>query len=563
MVSIGRLVPALLLCATAALAQEVAPSPEPSPTPPEAAPAAVPPEAGVAPDAPGPLLNLSLAEAVERALKNNQDIVVERYNPESAREEVRAANGVYDPVLFSTLNKSSRTTPASNIFAGAEEVDTDTTTWDFGATQYLPTGGGLRLDFVNSRTETNSVFSTFNPSFDSTVNLSLAQPLLRDLAIDRNRLNILVARKNQEISEAQFRQTVVNTVASVKDLYYELLFAIDNLDAQKKSLELARKLLEENRIKVRVGTLAPLDVVAAESEVASREETVILAESTLYDSEDSLRRAIFPDNKAETWTTRLTLTDRPTAEPVRVDAGRAVRDALEKRTDMVAQRKTLETADLQLKLARNQALPAVDLVAAYGGTGLGGTFVERDGLGGPIIRTIAGGYGDALSSALGLDFPTWTVGVNLSYPLFNRSARADAARARLAREQGEQGMRRLEMQVTQEVRSAVRALETNYKRVESTRAARVLQERRLDAEQKKFAAGLSTNFLVTQAQRDLALAEVSELRAVLDYRKSEVNFERVQEAGGGVSFGGVTGAAGGATRGTTRVQSQQNPRPVQ
>jgi outer membrane protein TolC len=554
-------VSALLLTATVAMAQEIPPSPEPeAATPPESAVPSTPvPEAPTAPAVPVTELQLTLSDVVERALKNNTDIAVERFNPESAKEDVRGAKGVYDPELFSSLSLRSQTEPASNIFAGAEEVETDNATWNFGASQYLPTGGSLRLDFVNSRTETNSIFSTFNPSYNSGLNFNIAQPLLRDFTIDRNRLNIMVARKNQEITDAQFRQTVVNIVANVKNLYYELLFAIDNLDAQRKSLELARKLLEENRIKVRVGTLAPLDVVAAESEVASREETVILAEATLQDAEDSLRRAIFPDNKPETWTTHLVLTDRPTAEPVRVDAERAVREALEKRTDVVAQRKNLETADLQLRLAKNQTLPAVDLVAGYGSNGLGGTFIERDGQGGPVISTIAGGYSDALGSVFGFDFPTWAVGVNFSYPLFNRVARADSARARLAREQGEQSMRRLEMQVTQEVRSAVRSLETNYKRVESTRAARVLQERRLDAEQKKFAAGLSTNFLVTQAQRDLALAEVSELRAVLDYRTSEVNFERVQEAGGGVAFGGVTTFTGVTTRGLSRVQSQANP----
>jgi HAE1 family hydrophobic/amphiphilic exporter-1 len=166
----------------------------------------------------------------------------------------------------------------------------------------------------------------------------------------------------------------------------------------------------------------------------------------------------------------------------------------------------------------------------------------RDEQGNLLPTPIAGGFGDAVSDVFGRDFPTWSIGVNVSYPLFNRSAKAQAARARLSREQLEASLRRLEIQVTQEVRSAARAVETNFKRVQSTQAARVLQERRLDAEEKRFAAGMSTNFLVTQSQRDLAVAEVAELRAVADFRKSLVNFERVQEAGGGVSFG-AAGAA--------------------
>jgi outer membrane protein TolC len=226
-----------------------------------------------------------------------------------------------------------------------------------------------------------------------------------------------------------------------------------------------------------------------------------------------------------------------------VDTDAAVRNALEKRTDILAARRSLENAESGVQLAKNQELPQIDLVAAYGTAGVGGTQIEREGFGGPIIRTVPGGYSDALSNVFGRDFPTWTLGFNISYPIFNRQADAAEARA----------------QVTAEVRSAARAVETNLKRVESTRAARVLQERRLDAEEKRFAAGMSTNFFVTQAQRDLALAQVAELRAIADYRNSIVNFERVQEAGGGVSFSGSTGNAvsrAGAGNGSTAAGGQ-------
>jgi outer membrane protein len=232
-----------------------------------------------------------------------------------------------------------------------------------------------------------------------------------------------------------------------------------------------------------------------------------------------------------------------------VDVESATKRAIELRTDVVAARKNLENADETVKYASNQKLPDLNLIAAYGSTGIGGTVIEREGFGGPIIRTIPGGYNDALSSVFGRDFPTWTFGVNFTYPLFNRQAQANSARAKISRDQTVASLRRLEMQVASEVRSAGRAVETNYKRVESTRAARVLAEQRLDAEQKKFAAGMSTNFAVTQAQRDLALASVLELRAVADYRKSLVNFDRVQLAGGGVAFAStaVSRAAGGGT----------------
>jgi outer membrane protein len=231
------------------------------------------------------------------------------------------------------------------------------------------------------------------------------------------------------------------------------------------------------------------------------------------------------------WSTRIVPSDRPSAEPVSVDIEAAVRNALENRTDVVAARKGLERSDIALQYARNQLLPQLDLVARYGGSGAGGTELVRDQLGGSVVGTIPGGYSDALSEVFGRDFPTWTLGVNLSYSIPNRSAKANAAYARISKDQALASFRRLELQVAAEVRTAARSVESGFKRVAASQAARRLAAERLDAEEKKFAAGMSTNYFVTQAQRDLATAEVGELRAISDYRKSVINFQRVQEAG--------------------------------
>jgi outer membrane protein len=531
--------------AGAASAQE----PSPSPTPVLEAPPAVQSPAPTATPDPRPELPLSLQDTVTRALENNTDIAVERLNPEMSAEDVREARGVYEPLLFSTITQGSVTSPARNVFSGGDTVNTDTLIYDVGASQLLPTGGSLRVDFDNSRETTDNTFTTFNPSFGSSLLFRFQQPLLKNFSIDANRYQIQVARRNRDISEVQFKQTVLNTTANVKQLYYDLIYAADNLEAQRKSLALATKLVEENRIKVRVGTMAPLDVVAAEAEQASREEAVILAENALLEAEDAVKAAIFPRNDPATWNLRIVPTERPTAEPMSVDVEAAIRVALERRTDLTATRLSVENAEYGLRFWRNQNLPQVDLVASYGSTGIGGTQFLRDDPLGPPTGTVPGGFGDALSGVFGRDFPTWQVGVNVSYPILNRQNSAAAARARLNRDQAQANLRRAELQVAAQVRSAGRAVETNYKRVESTRAARVLAERRLDAEEKKFAAGLSTNFLVTQAQRDLAVALVSELRAVADYRKSIVDFERVQESGGGgLTFASSNAALGAANR---------------
>ena len=483
----------------------------------------------------GGTLPLSLDEAVARALENNIDIAVERYNPDLAAQNVRAAEGYYDPFLFSTLTKSSTDTKGTNAFSGGATVNTKNGLWNFGAQQELPTGGLFSVAFNNNKNDTNNSFTTFNPVYNSRFSLNLTQPLLQNLKTNSARTQIKLAKKNREISDLQFRQSVINTVATVKGFYYELLYAIDNLAAAQKNLQLAKKLLEENEIRVKVGTMAPLDVVTAQSEVASREEGVIVAENDLAQAEDDVKRLIFPENDPLMWSTKIQPTDRATVDAgaeSQVDSEAAIKNALQNRTDVVSARKGLERNDYTLALAKSQQLPQLDLIANYGGAGAGGTQLIRDPpLGGPVISTIPGGYGDAVSEVFGFDYPTWTVGFNVSYAIPNRNAKANAASAQINKDQALTSLRRLELQVAAEVRTAGRGVESGFKRVQSTQAARVLAAQRLDAEEKKFAAGMTTNFLVTQAQRDLAQAEVNSLRAVADYRKSVINFQRVQEAG--------------------------------
>ena len=514
----------------------------------------------------GGTLSLSLDEAVARALENNADIAVERYNPELSAEDVRGAEGYYDPFLFATLTKSSTDTKGTNLFAGGATVNRKTDLWNFGVQQAFQTGANLSVGFNNNKRDTNNVFETFNPVFNSNLSFNLTQPLLKNFKTDGPRLQLKLAKKGREISDVQFRQAIINTVAVVKGDYYELLYAIDNLAAAQKNLQLAKKLLEENEIRVKVGTMAPLDVVTAQSEVASREEGVIVAENSLAEAEDNLKRVIFPQNDPMMWRTRIAPTDRPSAEPMPVDIEAAVQTALANRTDMVAARKNLERSDYNLAYARNQLRPQLDLVATYGGSGADGTQI-RDAEGNPLPVPIPGGYGDAVSEVFGFDFPTWTVGFNVSYAIPNRSAKANAATARLSKDQTLASYRRLELQVAAEVRTAARGVDSGFTRVASSQAARRRAAERLDAEEKKFAAGMSTNFFVTQAQRDLAQAEVNELRAIADYRKSVINYQRVQEAGLGSSgaalvlSGSSSSAQGGQAvlSGAAASSAQSNP----
>jgi len=510
-----------------ALALVGVPAPQdPAPTP---TPAAAPsPQAGAGIRR---ILILTVDEAVQRALENNVDLAVEKFTPESAVLSISDAQGAFDPVLTSTLSRRSQKSKAANTQAGAGTVVNETTVWNFGMTKLWSTGGTMTASFNNNRGTTNNVFSTFNPTANAAFQVNFLQPLLKNRSIDSARLNLRLTKRNREISDLQFRSIVVSTLANVRKLYYELIYAGENLGAQRKSLALAQKFLNENQIKVNVGTLAPLDVVAAESEVATREEGVVIAENALAEAQDALKRAIFPKNDPDAWATDIVAKDRPSADPIAVDAQVAINNALQKRIDYAVAQKNFENLQDQLRLAKQGTKPQLDLNATYGSAGTGGTQL-RDLSTGQILTTpIPGGYTDALSEMFRLDLPTWVIGVNFTYPLFNKAAKNSAARAQIAADQYSTVLRRAELQIASEVRTAARAVETNFKRVATTKAASTLQQRRLDAEEKKFAAGMSTNFLVTQAQRDLALAEVAELRAIADYNKSLVDFERVQEAG--------------------------------
>jgi len=480
----------------------------------------------------GPTLELSLDDAVEQALRGNIDIAVSRYDPEIAAQSVISAEGFYDPFLFANLNHDETDTKGTSSLSGGDTITTKSGLWNFGLAVPVKSGGQFDVAFNNNRRSTTNIFASFDPLYTSFLSFSITQPLLKNFKTDAPRRQLKISKINRQISDIQFRQEVINAVATTKIYYYDLIYAIDNLRAAKDSLDLAKKLLAENEIRVRVGTMAPLDIVEARSEVASREEAVIVAENLVLNSEDNLKRVIFPQNDPAMWATRIVPTTHPVAEPVPVNLDAAVENALGSRTDVVAARKALERSDVDVRFRDNQLKPQLDFLANYGGSGADGTQVIRDPpFGGEIVEIIEGGYSGALNDIYNRNFPTWSVGVQLSYAIPNRTNKSLAAQARLSRDQAVASLRRLELQVAQEVRTAGRGVYSGFKRVASTKAARELQVERLDAEQKKFNAGMSTTFLVNQAQRDLADSEVAELLAIAEYRKSLVNFQRVQEAG--------------------------------
>jgi outer membrane protein TolC len=509
-----------------------------------------------------PVRRLSLDDAVKLALEQNLSIQVERLNPAIQDLSIAQANTAWTPSAFATLDNNNLAAPPDSLFSGAEDqVTSETFQSNFGVQQRLPwAGGNYDVSWITSRRSTNNIFQSFEPTVRSFLEIRFTQPLLQNFGIDQPRQQLLITRKNREISDIQFRQTVVSTLRGVKNAYWDLVFAYSNLEVQQQSLELARQTLRDNRTRVEVGTMAPIDIVEAEAEVARNEEAVILAEAQIETAEDRLRSLVFDPAMPEFWNLRLELTDRPSQELAPVDIDTAVRSALDLRTDLRQARKSLEATDINLRYFRNQTLPQVNFNVTYNAEGLGGTELLRE-FGfppGPVIGRLDRGLGSVLGDVLKSQYPDWTVGVSVSYPIGQSAADASLARTRLEYTQTQTQIRGIELQVGTQVRDLGRQVNTNLKRVEATQASRQLAERRLEAEQKKFSVGLSTSFQVFQAQRDLSAARNNELRAVLDYNKSKVDFEAVQEtsltggAGGGLIVGGTTsgGFGGGATAGT-------------
>lgn len=494
--------------------------------------------------APGPSVELTLVEAEARALERNLDLAVERLNPQLQDLTLERLHATYRPTVSGTFSQRNQVQPPTSQLNGGLIVENNQGAYNTGLTQAVPWGGGdFSVNFTNQRQETNNSFSNFNPSYNSNLTASYTQPLLRDFRIDSTRQQIRVSTINREVSDIQLRRTITTTVANVRNSYWELLFASQAVEVARGSLELALKLVDDNRARVEVGTMAPLDVVQAEAEAATRRQTVAQAEATMQTAEIALKRLIVNGTEDDLWRAKITPIDRPEFRPEPLDVEAAVRRSLDSRTDVAQARKTIESNDVTMGYLKNQTLPALDLTANYSAQGVGGTRFERQGLGGSVSKIIPGGYGDAMGAIISRDYPVWQVQLNVSYPLGSSAQEAQYARARVQRNQSVAQLRALELQVAAEVTNAALQVESSLKRFEAATAARELSDTRLRAEESRFEVGLSTNFFVVQAQRDLQTAQNSELRALLDYRRALVEYERVQDApaGGG---GGITSIQG-------------------
>jgi len=520
-------VAAVLMTASPLRSQTAGPTPTSTPTP-SPAPTPIP----TLTPSPTAALTLTLEDAVRRAIDHNPELSIVRLGTEVEAAQVGASESAYAPVFSTTLGRSSSVTPPSNFLLGTSGVDTRDWFSSTGVRQRVPWGSGTwSVSWDAARTTSNSPLNSFDPSVQSGVQFAFSQPLLRDRKIDAARQQIVIAKRNQESSEFRFRESVVQTVASVKQAYWTLKALRANVTLQESSLDLAQKLAKENEVRVRVGQAPPLDLVQVEAEVADRREGLIRARAAAEDGEDRLRRLIMDPHDASFWQVRIDPADEPAGRDPLPDLDAIVAKAIDGRYDVARARNDVANAATSVEYFGNQKLPDVRLETSYRGSGLGGSQLLRSGVfPGVITGRADSGFGDVLGQVFGRDYPTWSFGLTVSYPLGHSYEELSAVRAGVERRQAAARVASLQLDVAAALRQAARQIRSTAEREDAARAGAALAAERSRDEQRRYEAGLSTSFLVTQAQRDLLQAQVSLLQATLDYQSSLVNFEALQLA---------------------------------
>jgi HAE1 family hydrophobic/amphiphilic exporter-1 len=530
---------------------------------PNAAPSVITPQAAPA------VLRLTVDDAVKMALDHNVDLAADRFDPQIGDTQVAAANGAYRPTFSSSLTRNNQLQPPASFLIPTSQRD-DLMTSNIALNQRLPWfGTSYSVGWDTSHLDSNSFLNSYNPLLRSGLAVNVSQPLLRDLHTDAARIQQTLAQNNRSIAGTRLDERLVQTTASVKTTYWNLVAAINNVEARRTAVQLAEELARVNKAKVDVGQSPPLDLVSAQAEVASNQEQLIIAETAVRQVEDRLRLLIYDPTDRDIWNIRIEPADTPPVGTTALDVEAAVTRALRDRADLLRARKDIDNANTTVKLAGNQKLPDVRVNASYQANGLGGTEVLRSG---GFPGTIIGpgntnSFGSVLNQLFRSDFPTWALGISVNYPLGQSTEEANFARTKLEVSQAVQRVKSAEGRVIQQVRDAAWKVEMNAKRVETTRAVRELAEQRLDAEQKRYEVGMSTSFLVIQAQRDLSQAKTNEVAAILAYDLALVDFESLQQAGPvgqsssgllGAGLPSVTSSTPGASSATTTTTSSSS-----
>lgn len=462
---------------------------------------------------------LTLNDAIYYALKNNLGLQVQKAQTHVARLDLRINRAqLYLPALTLTSDYTKSSTPSNNTLDGVDNVETETISSSLAITQQTPLGGIFGVNFDSSRVATNVVTATYDPQLNASLEISLDQSLLRNFGTLATNYQIYIAANNHEISKYQLEETVVNLVYQVESDYWELVYAHQNLAAAKTALKRAKDLLEQNEIKVKVGTVAPIEILSSKATVARNESTVIQAEQAIQTSEETLKRILNMSKEPFA----IIPKDEPEIKDIPVDFNAFLSEALNNRPDINRAKINLESSGITVKFQRNQGLPSLQMSASYGSDAAGGNYTDT--VTGEVEKI---SYLDTIKNIFKLENTTLSVGLDLQTPVLLTAERARLARAKIERERAILELKDLENTIYSELKDVIRQLESNKKLVEADRIAVELAEATLKAEEKKLSVGLSTNFEVLQYQEQYASRETQLLRSTINYVLTTARIDQV------------------------------------
>ena len=479
------------------------------------------------------LVEITIEDAIARALEMNLDIQTVRLNPQIQRYSLQAAEAAFSTTLSSTYGYNSSTNLSTSQLDGGLQTSTERQTFNASLARTMPWyGGRLSANFNNTRTETDNAFTTLNPNFRSTVSFNYSQPLLAGRKTDNQRTALETQAIQGQISDIQLASQIATITFRIRVAYWGLRSAIEQIEIQRHNLAQAQELLEQNGIRVQLGTMSDLQVIQAEAQVAIAEQSLLGAEIQWRNQELAFKRLLVGGAADPLLTQTLVPTSVPVLVQQVVDIDAAISTALDQRADLRQSRHQREISALDLAVTSNNTRPDLNLTAAYSVQGVGGDRFSRAGLGGDPVLVDPGGYLDGLSSILDRSTPTWSLTLNFSYPIGNRGAKANLRRAELQMEQRDLAIRSQELAIVIEVTNAGLNVNDTFLLLQAARRSREVSERATEVEVTRFSVGASTNYEVSQAQDDLTSARLSELRAIINYVNAIAEFELVQYVGG-------------------------------
>jgi len=477
-----------------------------------------------------PVIELSLEQATQIALENNLDLAVQKMNPQLQDYNLVIAQAAFRPTVNGSFNGNHSSQTSTSLLEGVTTSNisiSQSQAYNMSVNQTLPWyGGRVTASFNNGRNANNNINSTRNPSFSSSTNIQYSQPILQGFKIDGTRNNLRTQSIQRQITDLQLQNQVETVKANVRVAYWALRGAIESIEIGNRALQLAQQTDRDNKTKVDIGVLAPIDTTQSEVSVANAQQALLNAQIQWTTAELNLKRLLVASSDDDLYKKTINPIDQPNISVQSVDIPAAVKEALANRSDIVQQVKNMEMSRLNLEVTKNSTLPQLNATGSYQISGTGGPTLAHG------VTTSEGNYFDAFRNIWTFNTPTWSAGLTFQYPIGMVSAKASYARAQIQYQQSEAQLKSLQLNLYADVTNAGLAVQNAYLRYLASQKSRDAQEKNTAATQTRFDNGMSTPFEVATAIQNLTTARLAELNAIISYLNALADFERKQRVGG-------------------------------